>query len=75
MRPLDTSRLAHVVTRLFQEVYYWCGISGWGVAGLFAVLVGAIGTFTNFRMDRLLVRARATSSEASAAAPVGENDS
>jgi hypothetical protein len=57
MRPLDGTRLTHVVTHLFQDVYYWCGISGWGLAGLFAVFIGAIGTFTNFRMDRLLVRA------------------
>lgn len=71
MRPLDGTRLTHVVTHLFQDVYYWCGISGWGVAGLFAVLIGAIGTFTNFRMDRLLVRARASerSSRVSSAAP------
>jgi hypothetical protein len=43
MRLPDAPRLLPMINRLAQDTVYWCGVSGWGVLGLFAALIGALG--------------------------------
>jgi hypothetical protein len=41
-----------------HDTYYWCGISGWGLAGLFAVLLGMLGISAKLQAYRQLIPRR-----------------